>query len=225
MPSLKIFKDVVYRIIAPATNALIRWRVHPNAVTTVGFVVTLMAGFLYHSDHVRWAGFCILLGGLLDIFDGQVARLSGLASKFGSFYDSTLDRISEIAVFIGVMSLYNEYGRQLADVWMIYVIALAMGGSLMVSYTRARAEALGLDCSVGLMQRAERVALLGGASLFFGLMWNGIVLRVVLILLAVTTVITAIQRIVWVYHEAAGVPLDDPGFRSLPPKNHVEKTR
>ena len=226
MPSLKVFKNVVYRIIAPATNALIRWRVHPNAVTVVGFAVTLAAGVLYHFDHVRWAGLCILVGGVLDIFDGQVARLSGLASKFGSFFDSTLDRISEIVVFLGLLSLYNQYGRALGDVWMVYVIALAMGGSLMVSYTRARAEALGLDCSVGFMQRAERVLLLGGGSLFFGLAWNGIVLRVVLVTLAVTSVLTAIQRIVWVYHEAKGVPLDEPHARtrSAPAREYTEKT-
>ena len=227
MPSLKIFKDVVDRIISPATSALIRWGVHPNAVSLVGFAVTVAAGVLYHFDHVRWAGFCILGGGVLDILDGQVARLSGLASKFGAFFDSTLDRISEIVVFLGLLSLYTQYGRQLADVWMVYVIALAMGGSLMVSYTRARAEALGLYCSVGLMQRAERVLLLGGGSLFFGLTWNGLVLRVVLIVLAVTTVLTAFQRIVWVYREAAGVPLDEPRARpgGGPAHDYTEKTR
>lgn len=209
MPSLKILREPIYRIIEPVTQALVRWRVHPNVITTAGFAVTILAGGLYHLDHVRLAGLCVLLGGLTDIFDGRVARVSGLASKFGSFYDSTLDRLSEIVVFIGLISLYNQYGRELADVWMIYVIAFAMGGSLMVSYTRARAEALGLDCSVGLMQRAERVVLLGLGSLLFGLMWNGVVLKVILVILAVTSVVTAIQRIVWVYRHAAGVPLDE----------------
>ncbi len=208
MKSLKAFKDPVYRLIQPVVQAMVRWRVHPNAITTLGFAVTVAAGVLYHFDHVRWAGLFVLLGGILDIFDGQVARVSELASKFGSFYDSTLDRLSEIVVFLGLLSLYNQYGRELADVWMVYVIALAMGGSLMVSYTRARAEALGLDCSVGFMQRAERVLLLGAGSLFFGLMWQGLVLRLILILLAITTVLTAIQRIVWVYRRASGVPLD-----------------
>ncbi len=208
MPSLKAFKDPVYRLIQPLVQAMARWRIHPNAITTLGFAVTVAAGMLFHFDHVRWAGLFVLLGGILDIFDGQVARVSHLASKFGSFYDSTLDRISEIVVFLGLLSLYNQYGRELADVWMVYVIALAMGGSLMVSYTRARAEALGLDCSVGLMQRAERVLLLGGGCLFFGLAWQGLVLRVILIVLAVTTVLTALQRVVWVYRQASGVPLD-----------------
>jgi CDP-diacylglycerol--glycerol-3-phosphate 3-phosphatidyltransferase len=210
MQSLKVFKHIVYRIIDPVTRGLVRAGVHPNAVTTIGFAVTVMAGVFFHLDHVRWAGLFILIGGVIDIFDGQVARQSGLASKFGSFYDSTLDRISEIVVFLGLLSLYNQYGRELADVWMVYVIMLAMGGSLMVSYTRARAEALGLDCSEGLMQRAERVVLLGGSCLVVGLAWNGIVLRIVLIILAVTTIGTAIQRIVWVYQHARGVPLDPP---------------
>ena len=89
---------------------------------------------------------------------GFVDRITydGLGSKFGSFYDSTLDRISEIVVYIGLLSLYNQYQTDLQDIGMIYAIMLAMGGSLMISYTRARAAALGLDCSVGLMQRPER---------------------------------------------------------------------
>ena len=117
MPSLKVFKDPVYRVIEPVVASMVRWRVHPNAITTLGFAVTVAAGVLFHFDHVRWAGLFVLLGGILDIFDGQVARRSDLASKFGSFYDSTLDRISEIVVFLGLLSLYNQYGRDLADVW------------------------------------------------------------------------------------------------------------
>ncbi len=207
--SLKALRGPVYRIINPVVGWFIRNRIHPNAITTVGFVATLAAGLLFHMDHVRTAGFFILLGGLLDIFDGQVARKSDLASKFGSFYDSTLDRLSEIVVYLGLLSLYNRYGAELADLWMVYVIALAMGGSLMVSYTRAKAEALGLDCSVGFMQRAERVVLLGGGSLFFGLMWSGLVLKVIIIVVALGTVLTALQRMIWVYRHATGVPLDE----------------
>jgi CDP-diacylglycerol---glycerol-3-phosphate 3-phosphatidyltransferase len=85
----------------------------------------------------------------------------------------------------------------------------AMAGSLMVSYTRARAEALGLDCRVGIMPRAERVVLIGAAALFFGAAWNGLVLKGVILVLALTTNFTAIQRIVWVYQHARGVPLDE----------------
>ena len=200
---LKALRRPIYRAIDRPTAWMVRHRVHPNFITTVGFVVTLGAGLFYHQDHVRLAGLFVLLGGLLDIFDGRVARESGLASKFGSFYDSTLDRISEIVMFVGLASLYNDYRVDLTDIAMIYVIMLAMGGSLMVSYTRAKAEALGVDCSVGLMQRAERIVLLGLASL-----WNGIVLSVAIIIVAILTNVTAIQRIVWVYKHGTGVPLD-----------------
>ena len=204
---LKALRSPVYTIIDPVTRWLVRNGVHPNAITTMGFVATVGAGVLYHLDHVRWAGLFVLLGGLFDIFDGRVARESGLASKFGSFYDSVLDRISEVVVFIGLISLYVN-STALADQWMIYVIAIALSGSLMVSYTRAKAEGLGLDCSVGFMQRAERVVLLGLGSILFGLMWDGLVVSGIIVIMAVTTNLTAIQRIVWVYKHGAGVPLE-----------------
>ena len=210
---LEALRHPVYRIIDPTVRWMVRRRVHPNLLTTLGFASVTGAGYLYHLDHVRWAGALVLVGGMWDIFDGQVARVGGLASKFGSFYDSTLDRISEIVVFLGLLSLYNSYAREWADVWMVYVIFLAMGGSIMVSYTRARAEGLGLDCKVGLMQRPERVVLLGLGSLLFGLMWNGLVLRGIIVVVAVLTNVTAVQRIVWVYRHAAGVPVDDPSLR------------
>ena len=158
--------------------------------------MTVVAGYFYGIDHVRTAGALVLLGGAHDIFDGRVARLSGLQSKFGAFYDSVLDRISEVVIYIGLISLYNQYEMTLFNIGMIYMIALAMAGSLMISYT------------VGLMQRAERVVLLGLGSLMFGLSWNGFVLSAIIVVFAVLTNLTAIRRIVWVHKAAAGVPLD-----------------
>ncbi|MFP4624285.1 MAG: CDP-alcohol phosphatidyltransferase family protein [Gemmatimonadota bacterium] len=207
--ALESLRGGVYRILDPLTSALARRRAHPNLLTTIGFLVTLSSAYAFHQHSVRTAGFLVLLGGFFDILDGRVARLTDLGSKFGAFYDSTLDRMSEIAVYLGLLSLYNDYRLELGDVGMIYLIMLAMGGSLMVSYTRARAEALGLDCRVGLMPRAERVVLIGAAALFFGTAWNGLVLKGVIVVLAVLTNITAFQRIVWVYQHAAGVPLDE----------------
>ena len=208
MRSLEMLRGRVYVIIRPLTAWLVERRVHPNLLTTLGFAVTVGAGIAFHEHQVRIAGFLILLGGFFDILDGRVARLTSLGSKFGAFYDSTLDRISEIVVFLGMLSLYNDYRLELGDVGMIYLIVLAMAGSLMISYTRARAEALGLDCRVGLMPRAERVVLIGCASLFFGESWDGLVLKGVIVLLAILTNLTAIQRIVWVHRHARGVPLD-----------------
>ena len=208
---IKAFREPVYRVIEPLTQWFVRRGVHPNAISVFGFLVTLVAAAMYSQDHVRTAGLLVLLGGLSDVFDGRVARVSGLASKFGNFFDSTLDRISEIAMYLGLMTLYNAYRLEFIDIWMIYVIALALGGSLMVSYTRAKAESLGFDCSVGLMQRGERIVLLGLGSLIFGLAWDGMVLTAIVVIVAVLTNITAVHRIVWVYQRGTGVPLDDGG--------------
>lgn len=221
MPSLESLRGGVYRIIDPVTDWLVRTRIHPNLLTTIGFVATIASAAAFHGRNVRLAGFLILLGGLFDILDGRVARLSDLGSKFGAFYDSTLDRISEIVVYFGILSLYNDYRQDVDDIGMIYLVMAAMAGSLMVSYTRARAEALGLECSVGLMPRAERVVLIGGASLFFGLAWDGVVLKGVILILAVATNFTAIQRMVWVYRQAGGVPLDS----TAPKVSQEEKTQ
>lgn len=197
----------VYKLLTPLLDALVRYRIGPNMLTTVGFLFTTLAGIAFFFGHVRIGGLLVLIGGFFDILDGQVARQSGTVSVFGSFYDSTLDRISEIVVFLGIFSLFSgghpDFGGR---PWMVYTVALAMAGSLMVSYTRARAEALGLDCSVGMMQRAERVVLIGVSALLFGGAWEGLVLNWVLIAMAVLTNLTAIQRIVWVYRHTRDMP-------------------
>lgn len=225
MRGLESLRGGAYRILNPGTDWLVRHRVHPNLLTSIGFCVTVSSAWAFHGHHVRSAGFLVLIGGLFDILDGRVARLSGLGSKFGAFYDSTLDRISEIAVYFGILSLYNSaLPKQLGgmtivagvdldkvqptDVSMIYMTMLAMAGSLLISYTRARAEAMGLDCRVGLMPRAERVVLMGLAALVFGEDWHGLVLKIVIFILAILTNITAFQRIIWVWKHARGVPLE-----------------
>ena len=200
---MKQIRDLAERAlrgaVEPVMAALTRWRVHPNTLSSLGFLITCSSGYFFHQHEVRTAGALILIGGLFDLFDGTVARRTGLASPFGAFYDSTLDRLSEIVVYLGLLSLYNDYRLELGDVGMIYVVMLAMAGSLMISYTRARAEALGIECSIGLMQRAERVLLIGFAAVLFGEQNNGIVLKVVLYALAILTNLTVMQRIWWVY--------------------------
>lgn len=192
----------------PVMSALVRWRVHPNILSTAGFLITCSSGFFFHQHRVRTAGLLILVGGLFDLLDGTVARRTGLASPFGAFYDSTLDRLSEIIVYLGLLSLYNDYRLELGDVGMIYAVMLAMAGSLMISYTRARAEGLDIPCTVGLMQRAERVILIGVAALAFGEMSQGVVLKGVIIGLAVLTNFTSFQRIAWVWRYTRSEPGD-----------------
>lgn len=201
----EFLKDLALRILSPVTSALVRRRVHPNVLTTVGFLVTLGAALAFFLEQVRLGGLIVILAGVFDVLDGKVARETGLASKFGSFYDSTLDRISELVIYASLISVFLESRFP----WMVYVTFAAAGGALMVSYTRARAEALGIPCRVGLMQRPERVVGLG-----VGAMLGITPLLVVLSALAVLSIFTAVERIFAVYSLARAVPLDEP----IPPE-------
>jgi CDP-diacylglycerol---glycerol-3-phosphate 3-phosphatidyltransferase len=219
----ELLRRLVPALLRPVLDPLLRWRVHPNILTTVGFLVTVSAGIAYFLGHVRIGGALVLLGGLFDIIDGQVARESGLASRFGEFYDSTLDRVSEIVVFLGIFSLYGGGHPDFGYPWMVYVVALAMAGSLMVSFTRARAEVMGLDCKVGFMQRLERVLLIGVSSLVFGGGWDGIVLTGVLLVMATLTNLTAFQRIVWVYRHTREPLVPAPAAEPIPLKRNRKR--
>jgi CDP-diacylglycerol--glycerol-3-phosphate 3-phosphatidyltransferase len=192
------FREEITRGLMRPLEFLVRRRVNPNHITTVGVAVNLAAGVAFFLFHIQLGGALVFLGGFLDIVDGQVAVRTNQTSVFGSFYDSTTDRIAEILVMLGVMSLYLGAEPNIGDPRMAYVVCAALAGSLMVSYTRAKAEALGIDCRVGLMQRAERILLVGGSSLLFGSWENGVVLTWVMIAMAVLTNVTAIYRIWWV---------------------------
>lgn len=198
------------RLLNPLLELFVRSGLSPNVITTIGFLVTAGAGVSFFFGRLQLGGLLVLLGGLFDVIDGYVARKRGLSTVFGSFYDSTLDRISEVVVLLGVLSLYNGDYPTLGEPWMVYVVAAALAGSLLVSYTRARAEGLGIDCRVGLMQRAERILLLGIATLFFGSWKDGVVLTWVMIVMAVTTNLTALYRIYWVYQHTRATAAPPP---------------
>src|SRR2546430_14274950 len=143
-------KDGFVRLVGPIARALVRSGVKPNVVTTVGTLVVLGAAAAFWRGAPHWGGALLLASGLLDILDGQVARQGGLTTTFGAFYDSTLDRVGESAIFGGLALYFLEGGvpgtrRELA----VAVAMLALVASLLVSYTRARAEGLGLECTVG----------------------------------------------------------------------------
>src|SRR5687767_4420152 len=206
------FKKAFVSLLTPVVGALVRRRVHPNIISTIGFLVTLVGASIIFARALFVGIVVVLIGGMMDILDGRVARETNLASKFGSFYDSTLDRVSEIVVYF---SLY-AYFRPLPNFWWVgYVVILAMVGSLMVSYTRAKAEALGVECKVGTMQRPERIVMLGLGGLLIPVFdqnapeWRFAPLLLALALIAVLANITALERIYSVYKVARGVPLDE----------------
>lgn len=192
------------RLIEPVADYLVRRRVNPNLITTIGTLCTVAAAVTYAFGHISIGGWILGLTALFDVLDGIVARRTGRETKFGAFYDSTLDRVSDGMVLAGLAVFYaTDTPRH--SVAMVIICQLAIIGTFVTSYTRARADALGIDAKVGWLQRPERVVLLSAPQAFFGLAFNGAVLDVIVSLLAVTSWITAVQRISFVH--SATTPL------------------
>jgi len=185
------------RVIEPIADAFVRWRVSPNALTTIGTLCSITGGVIYGSGHIRTAGWVLGLTALFDVLDGTVARRTGRSTVFGAFYDSTLDRVADGAVLGGLLYFYATSPHHASRI-MVVVCLFGMIGTFVTSYTRARAESLGVDAKVGIMQRPERVTLLSAPQAFFGLFWDGYVLVAIVVLLCVTSCITACQRIAFV---------------------------
>lgn len=196
------------RLIDPIADYLVRRRVNPNSITTFGTLCTVAGGVIYATGHISIAGWVIGLTALFDVLDGTVARRTGRSTAFGAFYDSTLDRVADGAVLAGLTVFYATSAEH-GSVPMVIVALAGIVGTFLVSYTRARAESLGIDAKVGIMQRPERVTLLSAPQAFFGLALNGWVLIAIVALLTVTAWITAVQRIVFV-HRALGSSAEGP---------------
>ena len=191
-------QDGYLRLIAPVADLLVRKRVSPNVITTVGTLCSMAGGVIYATGHIRTAGWFLGLTALFDVLDGTVARRTGRSTTFGAFYDSTLDRIADGFV-LGGLAMFYATSVVHRSVPMVAVAVIGLIGTFLVSYTRARAEALGIDAKVGIMQRPERVVLLSAPQAFFGLALDGWVLSAIVVLLTVTAWITAFQRIAYVH--------------------------
>jgi CDP-diacylglycerol--glycerol-3-phosphate 3-phosphatidyltransferase len=203
-PLITGFTDLV----APVAEWLIRLRVRPNTVTSTSAIVVIGAGAAFGLDQPRLGAVWLLLSGLLDILDGQVARRGGMVSAFGGFFDSTLDRIGEAILYAGIAFYFQTAADQAAPGLGVLAGLVTLTGSFLVSYTRARAEGLGIDCRVGLAQRPERILGLGAPVMFFGAGPHGILLLVIVICLGVLSWITVVQRVAYVYrvsHDPARV--------------------
>jgi CDP-diacylglycerol--glycerol-3-phosphate 3-phosphatidyltransferase len=145
---------------------------------------------------VRGGAALLLLSGVFDMLDGRVARTAGTTSTFGAFYDSTLDRIGETALFGGIALYFLQDGVPPGlRVWAVATAIAALAAGLLVSYARARAEGLGLECKVGIAQRAERILGLGAPTLFLGAGPRGLLLFGIVAVLAVIAAVTVWQRI------------------------------
>ena len=185
-----------------ARNRLIESRLTPNAISVTGLIGNLIAAVLILEHYFVLAGVAFILGSLCDMFDGRYSRMSGKGTPFGAFLDSTLDRVEEGIVLAAVAAWFAESSNEFA----VGATVVAVVGSYMVSYTRARAEALGVECKVGIASRAVRVVILS-AGLVFGaeeLIPGLDLLEPAIYLMAALTVFTALQRVLHVRRRLAG---------------------
>jgi phosphatidylglycerophosphate synthase len=186
-----------YWFLRPVESFCLALRLSPLAFNVLGVLLGGIAGVCFARGELPLGGAVMLLSGVADVLDGQIARGRGLVSDAGAFLDSTLDRFAELGAFVGLAWWYEEE-------WPLVVVTLALGGSLMVSYTRARGEGLGISCKVGVMQRAERMLLLGLGSILSPTLSSalgrerGFVLFVLLVVVAAGTLATSVWRIRWI---------------------------
>jgi CDP-diacylglycerol--glycerol-3-phosphate 3-phosphatidyltransferase len=178
------YKETFRQLIRPLARVLSSIRVRPDTLTIAGWVLSVCAATLFALGYTKTAGAVMLFAGLFDALDGAVARESNLMSSFGAFLDSTLDRLSESAIFVGIVFFYASSSMP----YEALLAGVAMSFSLMTSYTRARAEGLGFECEVGLLERAGRVVILSLFSLM-GFLIAGVGL------VAVGALVTTAQRI------------------------------
>lgn len=197
-------QKIIYVIITPVIKGMIKIGFTPNLVTTIGFVLNIAATImlLYAAGEmtestsiVGWSGAVILFAGLFDMMDGRLARIGNMSSMFGALWDSTLDRYSELFTLFGI-AMYLILNSWVTGGVLTF---LAMVGSVMVSYVRARAEGLGIECKVGLMQRPERVVLTSLGAILCGIFDNLWFLVVPIVIIAIMANITAFWRICHCY--------------------------
>jgi len=188
-------KALAYRFTEPVVRLLARTPISPNTLTWFGFLLTVGAVALITTEHLFAAGFVVLIAGLFDMLDGALARHTNQVTRFGAVLDSTLDRLAEALLLLGILFLYARE-QLLAE---ILLVSVALLGSQLVSYIRARAEALDLECQVGLFTRPERVFVLT-----LGLLLSQIdyALVIALAIIAVFSFITVGQRLFYVWQQA-----------------------
>lgn len=187
-----------YWFVWPVERVALAIGLSPTAFNVAGVMLGCAAGVFFASGRVNLGGWFVLLGGIADVLDGRIARARGMANDTGAFLDSTLDRFAEVGAFVGLAVLFRASAAELT------VVVVALGGSLLVSYARARGESLGVVAKVGIMQRAERLLLVGFGGIFDPAVtaWQGwrpgTLLLGLLALVAVGTVGTAVYRTVWI---------------------------
>jgi len=186
-----------YALIEPLAKILINLKVNPYIITFLGLFFSVFVFYFFRSGLFLPGGIFIILSGICDVLDGRLARDTNQMSKFGALIDSVIDRYSEILFFLGLLVYFWE-----KSLTIVILLFLGICGSLLVSYTRARAEGLGLECKVGIMQRQERITFLAGGAIFGAIPYTSHFFLILSIwIIAVLSNFTVIQRILHIKHQ------------------------
>lgn len=191
MSLIKEIKNYFRNLLDPLVSIISYMGVSPVAITIIGILISLFGAFLVAGGKLFGGAVALAVSGLCDIMDGSLARKEEKVTLFGAFLDSTGDRVSELAYF-GALVIYYV-SKTPANIFYVSLALIALSGSLLTSYARARAEGLGVRCEVGLIARPERIVLL-----ILGLVFGGFPLIVIIVILAFLTVFTFIQRVIHV---------------------------
>ncbi len=200
----EVRKALAYRFTEPVVRFLSRTPITPTAITWFGFLLTVGAAALIITGHLLAAGFVVLIAGFFDMLDGALARRTNQATRFGAVLDSTLDRLAEAVLLLSILALFAFTEEKsalftfLSKEWVVLLVGVALIGSLLVSYIRARAESLGLECQVGLFTRAERVIVLALGLLLYQINYA---LIIALAIIVVFSFFTVGQRLVYVWRQ------------------------
>jgi len=204
------YTGLIGKIFGVAIHQIVRWlalsRIHPNVLTFLGLVINIWAAYLFKLGHFRWAGAVVIGAGVFDMVDGRVARASGQVTRFGGFFDSVIDRYSDLALFMGLLVYYAS----IHNFFYIVLTAIVMTGSVMVSYTRARAECTIPKCKVGFLERPERIVLIIIGALFDRM-------APVLWVIAVLSNLTVVHRMIYTFQECDRLETNPPADETSVP--------
>jgi CDP-diacylglycerol---glycerol-3-phosphate 3-phosphatidyltransferase len=191
-------------------DRIVRWlalsRIHPNVLTFIGLVINIWAAWLFAMGSFAWAGVVVIGAGLFDMVDGRVARATQQVTRFGGFFDSVIDRYSDMALYFGLLVYYASINR----FFYIVLTAIVMTGSVMVSYTRARSENVIPKCKVGFLERPERIVLI-----ILGALFNR--MAPVLWVLALLSNLTVVHRMVYTWRECTRIESEEAASNNSKP--------
>jgi len=208
------YTRLIGNVFGAIIDRIVRWlalsRIHPNVLTFLGLVINALAAYLFALGKFRWGAAVVIGAGVFDMVDGRVARATDRVTRFGGFFDSVLDRYSDLALYVGLLVYYASINR----FFYIVLTAIVMTGSVMVSYVRARAECTIPKCKVGFLERPERIVLIIIGALFDRM-------AAVLWVIAVLSNLTVLHRMIYTWQEARH--LEDAQLRAVPAES-MKKT-